>query len=684
MMKSNLTLTLFCFLLFYSTSFANQNEKMNITHSITQVTIQKATQQFHSLSTEDEQRLKNGVEQAATLWTSEDGSQDEFVQFVKENFKQSGSELDTLFSKVQRNIEIIRGHFNKMTLDLKMPVALEWGEITNIDRMFDSYDPSAHLESDLYKNKIAFVVIINFPYFTLEEKRKNEDIWSRKQWAYARLGDMFTSRVKSKLIQEFSKVNSEADAYIFEYYIYMGHIINDKGQKLFPNDMKLISHWNLRDELKSQYANSENGLEKQKLIYWIMKRIITQEIPEKFINSQEYDWNPVSNKLFKNGKEIDFTSEPNTRYQKMLNQFDVLKKIDKYSPSMPTYIERKFTGEMEMSIKEVENLFVSFVSSPTVKTVANLIKERLGRELEPFDIWYDGFKERSTINEAALSEITEKKYPDAQAVKNDLPNILTKLGWTVERANYIADKVEVDPSRGAGHAWGAEMKGVAARLRTHIGKDGMDYKGYNIAVHEFGHNVEQTLSLYDIDYYMLKGVPNTAFTEALAFVFQIRDLELLGIKNDNPNKHSLFVLDNFWSVYEIMGASLVDQRTWEWLYKNPNATKDELNIAVNNIAKEVWNKYYYPVLGTKNSNILGIYSHMISYPLYLSAYPIGYLIEFQIENFIKGKNLGTEFERMAKIGRVTPNKWMREATGHNITVEPLIKAAEEAIKKLEK
>jgi hypothetical protein len=64
----------------------------------------------------------------------------------------------------------------------------------------------------------------------------------------------------------------------------------------------------------------------------------------------------------------------------------------------------------------------------------------------------------------------------------------------------------------------------------------MDYKGYNIAVHEFGHNVEQTISLYDIDHYMLNGVPSTAFTEALAFIFQSRDLQLLGINNHNSDQ----------------------------------------------------------------------------------------------------------------------------------------------------
>ena len=57
----------------------------------------------------------------------------------------------------------------------------------------------------------------------------------------------------------------------------------------------------------------------------------------------------------------------------------------------------------------------------------------------------------------------------------------------------------------------------------------MNYKGYNIAVHELGHNVEQTFSLNEVDSTLLQGVPNTAFTEALAFVFQAHDLELLGL-----------------------------------------------------------------------------------------------------------------------------------------------------------
>jgi len=104
----------------------------------------------------------------------------------------------------------------------------------------------------------------------------------------------------------------------------------------------------------------------------------------------------------------------------------------------------------------------------------------------------------------------------------------------------------------------------------------MDYKGYNIATHEFGHNVEQTISLHDVDDYMLHGVPNTAHTEALAFVFQKRDLDLLGYTGKNSDLETLQTLDTFWDVYEIMGVSLVDLHTWQWLYAHPDATATEL------------------------------------------------------------------------------------------------------------
>jgi hypothetical protein len=628
-------------------------------------------------------RINTGVKQAASFWMEQDGDDAEFEKFCEENFVADKETLDKNFVRLQKNFEVITGHFNRVVLDLNEPLHLDKYEILPIDMIFGAYNPAAHLQNDFYKNKLAFFILLNFPHYTLEEKNDLGQSWSRKDWAYARMGDIFTSRVPSVVLQNISKAMTEADAYISDYNIYVGHMQDNDGKSYFDKDKKLITHWNLRDEIKSKYSEA-TGLPAQQIIYEAMKRIITQEIPEKVINSNEYEWNPYTNTVYKDGSQVEFTPEPNTRYQHLLTNYHTRIAADPYNPYYPTYIQRTFREGTQIPQEEVEALFVKLVSSPIVKDIAGLIKERLGRDLQPFDIWYDGFKARSTISQDILDNATKSKYPDKDTFYADLPNILVKLGFPPEKANSIVSHIQVDASRGAGHAWGAEMKSEKSRLRTRIGADGMDYKGYNIAVHEFGHNVEQTLTLQDVDYYMMRGVPNTAFTELWAFVFQARDLDLLGINDDNPDKEYLTILDNFWSVYEIMGVSLVDMHVWKWLYDNPNATPEQLKNKVIEIAKDIWNKYFAEAFGIKDEPILAIYSHMIDYPLYLSAYPLGHLAEFQVEKQMEGKSIGEEMIRICTQGNLTPNIWMEKATGSHLSADPIIEAAEEAVKELKK
>jgi len=629
-------------------------------------------------------RIERGVQQVAALWRETDGTEDAFAQFCQSSFVADTARLSSLFTALERNFEVLGGYYNQMDLKLKEPLQLEGPDITPVDMLFGSYDASAHLTDDLYANKIAFLTALNFPFYSLEEKTAAGDGWSRKEWAYARMGDRFISRVPAAVQQHISVTTTEADAYISDYNIYMGNLRNDAGEQLFPDSMKLITHWGLRDELKSNYADRERGLEKQRMIYRVMQRIIDQTIPQEVINSGSHTWNPVTNEIFKSGNAVAGRPEETRRYEVFLRNFHARRQLDAYSPHYPTELDRAFAGTMEIPQKDVEELFKRLISSPQVQEVASFIASRLGRELEPFDIWYNGFKAGEGIPEAELTALTAKKYPDAAALRNDLPNILVRLGWPADKAAAICSLVTVDASRGAGHAWGAAMRNDVAHLRTRIGKEGMDYKGYNIAVHEFGHNVEQTITLNDVDYYSLSGVPNTSFTEAVAFLFQKRDLELLGLKNPNPEDVWYEALDVFWSSYEIMGVSLVDMQVWEWLYAHPDATAADLKEAVITIAREVWNSYYAGVLGGKDETLLGIYSHMIDYPLYLPNYPMGHLINFQIEQQVRGKNLAEEINRMYTQGSIIPQLWMKKAVGSPISIDPLLTATNDALEALQK
>ncbi len=674
-MKNLITLTAILMILgnISCTNQTAKEQKDNVS-VISPKTLTITTEQMKQKFTDavNQELMIAGVEQLAQQWRAEDGTAEEFTTFCLENFAATPEAKKGLFNKLSVAFEALWGGYNKVNIELKKPLHLDGDPLAAIDYIFGAYDPSSHLTEDLYNNKIAYLTILNFPYFTLVQKDEKGSEWNRLDWAYARMGDVFTPKAPAAVKQLVADAEMRAESYISEYNIMMGHIVNEKGVKLFPEEMKLLSHWNLRDEIKSNYAAGPDNMEKQRIIYKIMMHIVEQTIPQQVINNPEYDWAPYANTITKGGVTEEVKPEGEKRYEVLLDQFKAQKAMDKYSFANPTAILRAFDGSMQIRQEEIEKMFIEYISSPKVLKVAAMIKERLGRPLEPFDIWYDGFKSRSSISEEMLTKKTKSLYPTAEAFDKDIPAMLVKFGFPAKKAEELGGAIVVEAARGSGHAWGAQSRDDYARLRTRLAAGGMDYKGFNIAVHELGHNVEQTISMRDVDYYMLNGVPNTAFTEANAFVFQKRDLTLLGYNQKNPDQEKMTELDIFWGSYEIMGVALVDMNVWKWLYENPEATPAQLKEAVISIAKDIWNKYYAPVLGEKDSPLLAIYSHMINSPLYLANYPLGHIIEYQLEKFYAKKRWSEEVMRIYAIGNVTPQQWMLQAVGEKISTKAML------------
>ena len=622
-----------------------------------------------------------GVEQARALWTEKDGTQAEFEQLVADYYCRTDSERLALFESLSRIFENVFQSSDMLTVELLRPTQLTNSAEPQIpDWIMSGYSPSAHFLDDLFANKLAFITIMNFPHYSLEEKNRLGQHWTRQEWAMARMGDVFTTRVPAEVNARMAQVLANAENYIADYNIYMGNLRTEDGRQLWDNDKVLLSHWNLRDELKALYQadNMEtrgHNRERQEMIYQVMQCIVNQTIPAEAINNPDYVWAPYSDK---NGE-----NEPYTRYEKILDIAHAYMAEDAYCPTAPTGIQRNFEEGVEIPAAELDSLFRALVGSPQVAQVAAIIEERLGRELRPYDIWYDGFKARASLNEDELTAQTRQLYPDANAFAADMPRLLQKMGFYSEDARNIAHHIVVEPARGSGHAWPCLGRKEDARLRTRIPATGMDYKGYNIAVHEFGHCVEQVLDMYFIDYYMLSGVPNTAYTEASAFLWQQRDLQLLpksSIANLQSSMSNDEVFDQFWSMYEIMGVSLVDMAMWQWIYAHPKASAKELCEATQQIAKEVWNQYYEPVLGEHDCILLAIYSHMVNAPMYLPNYPLGHIVQYQLEEHLaKYKNqtdFADEYARIYKLGRLTPKQWMIEAVGEAPSVEPILRVVD--------
>ena len=643
--------------------------------------------------TADTTIITRGVEQVAALWHESDGTETDFLTLVSNYYAGNSADRQLLYNRLTHIIELCGQSADILNNTLQEPTTLLGkGEPTQVDWIISGYSPMAHFAEDMFANKIAHICVLNFPHYTLEEKNILGQKWSRQEWAYARLGDIFHTRVPGNVMAAHSQALSQAENYIAGYNIMMHCLRNEQGEQLWQEPMALLSHWNLRDELKSNYAAVPHAHEKQEMIYQVMLRIIRQEIPACVVNNEEFVWYPQTNRLEKKGESLKIEREPDTRYQQIINIFHAAQQIDAHRSDAPSHVLRTFNEDLEIPIEEIEALFIQLIESDEIKQVAQIIRERLGRELRPYDIWYDGFKSRSNISEDLLTNQTQKRYPNTKAFEQDMPRMLQDLGFTKDKAHSIAAHIVVEAARGSGHARPCVGREQLARLRTRVGNKGMDYKGYNIAVHEFGHNVEEVISLYDIDYYSLAGIPNTGFTEASAFLFQERDLEILnyelGIKNCANEDHSKLLIQNstfdmIWGMYEIMGVSLVDMRMWQWLYTHPKATAAELREAVVQIASEVWNQYYAPVLGEKDSPLLGIYSHMVGYALYLPAYPIGNIVQYQLEEYLAqcctNEEWAKEYTRIYQQGSLTPDAWMRGAVGAHMSVDPILKAVREQL-----
>ena len=652
--------------------FYQDRDKEMIKEEIIARAIEKLIKKYPS----EAGRVASGVRQTASLWHKNDGTGKEFRDFCFNCFL-TGDQLGILFSRFEEKLEYANGHFTALTLKLRREMDEDTGTLHPADRLFAAYSPSSHFTEDMFTVKLAFMVALNFPVRSLTDCLRDGAGWSREEWAKARLARSFAYRVPASVNQLLTSTYAETESYINSYNIYMDRVTDEKGERIFPKGLRLISHWGLRDHLKSLYAESD-GLKKQRVILALMERIIAQEIPAKAVNSERGLYNPLLNTL--DGKPAQ--REPDTRYQRFLDIFRAHLEEDKYYPLEPTHSLRKFNLIREIPEGEVEAMFTGLLEAPEGKAVADMIRTKLGRELEPFDIWYTGFKGRAGIQESELDRAVTDRYKSPADFEKDIANILVKLGFARETAEFVAARVEVNAARGAGHAWGPGMRTEKAHLRTRVPSGGMNYQGFNTAMHELGHCTEQVFSLYKIDHTLLAGVPNTAFTEGFAFVFQDRDMEVLDLHKPDKNSQALKALESFWSAREIAGVALVDMNVWRWLYQNKDATAEDLRQAVGVIARGVWDKHYAPLFGVKDSALLAVYSHMINGGMYLPDYPLGHIIAFQIEEYFKTHKLGAEMERMCRLGSITPRDWMRQAVGEEISPKPMIHAAAEALKTL--
>jgi hypothetical protein len=614
------------------------------------------------------ERATAGVHRVANRWHESDGDGETFKTFCENSFVTSDEDRSRLLDRYESAMGSIGGHLYEIGRHLRRWTDLRGDEMPEVDNVMAMFDPCPDLSDQFYKQKIAFIALLNFVRPSLEAMLRDGKDWSINQWAETRIGRAFGPRVPAEVNDRARKLEHNAGMFVSEFHVPVGCMVDINGKSWFEKDRKLIAHWLIREEIKAGYTQ-EGGLEKQRALAWVMGRHIDGTLPKQIMDETcTGAWNPQKNTI--DGGDAGELLGP-VRYEQLNIQRSVAVDYDTYYDEHPTAIARKFDLEREIPEETVEKLMIDLLEAPARKDIAQYMSDKLGRPLEAFDIYLEDISEGASSKE--LDEKVTAIFKDEIEFQNKIPEVLRGLGYTDEDAEFLGTRVNVEIARGAGHAMRPGIPEYNAWLRTNRLDDRLGWDGFDTAMHELGHNLEQLISTHFVPRPLLRNVPNTACTEAFAFLYQNKAKEVVGIPEDNEAKaFALASVEGLLSACQIAGPSLVELYTWRWLYENPDATNEQLRDEMLSIAKEVWNKYFKEYFGDDPYHILAAYQHMIGYPLYLPDYTIGHVISHQIKSHMRGKDLATETKRICSIGRLTPDQWMKNAVGSGISAQQLI------------
>jgi hypothetical protein len=595
-----------------------------------------------------------------------------FTAFCLEQYVPPGKARDQLLERLDEFVHHVSGSVAATAKVIRAGLDIADRPSLAAETVLSRFSAGTHLPEDFRDTRVAALVQLNFG---TDDRRPPRN---RKGWAARRLSRFGRSVVPARLNQKLVAVSAEVDAFISGYNLNLDRFRFGDPKVRFPRGTKLVSHWGLRDYMTS-LNGEKHALPRQRAILDLMRRVVDGEVPVEVLDDPSVEWD-IPAQCIRNGtgEWRPARGHGPLRWEQFRQVWKVNRAIDPYR-IRPNLIDTMFEEVREIPEATVVGMLEDVLASPHAQRIGRFMRDQLGRELEPFDVYYTGFHTQGPGKPPLPYDIRER-YPDRDALQAAIPQVLRKLGWSKERAEWIASHIRVDNGRSAGHAWPPLVDHDVQLLRVRVGERGCDEMSFSTFMHELGHAVEGVLSTYEMDVKQLWSVPNTAFSEGFAFTFEDQADHILGRRRRPPSDAETLV--RFWEPFEIAGPSLMEIRLFRWLYENENASAAKIQRMARSIGDEIWRRYYAPIFGDDGHGLMSVYSHVIWGDFYLAEYPVGYVIAYQVRKHLEGKKLSDETERMCGIGSIYPESWMKEAVGAEISVRPLLDDTAEALDRL--
>jgi hypothetical protein len=357
-------------------------------------------------------RIQRGLAQIARFWQPQDGGAGRFEQLVRDQFAGDPASLEALFQRLSLVLASLDGGLGEISREFATPEGP--GPRLPVEILLGGLDPAAHFSEDAYASQLAFAVLLNFPLATLAERTRDGGAWTRRQWAEARLAERFARRVPAGVWRAATAARTAAERSLADGCIRPDRLVI-RGRRLFPPGSPPC-RVDPRNELQAQYACGKEAVPRQRALQKVLERIVAQDLPPGATGNGGVDWDPFS-------APGDPAAGPGPRYHRLLGNFQAARMLDPHAPLAPTQIARSLEEGCQVPEARLRSLLETVCGSPLAARAGRLIQARLGRKLEPFDLWYDGFRPGAWAA-ADLEALVLQPCPGA---REDLAAVLQRL-----------------------------------------------------------------------------------------------------------------------------------------------------------------------------------------------------------------------------------------------------------------
>ena len=341
-------------------------------------------------------RVQRGLAQMARFWQPQDGGAGRFEELARTQFAGEPQALDALFERLSGVLGELDGHLRGIRRALAPPDPM--AAPLPVEDLLGGLDPGTHFSEDGFQSGLAFAVLLNFPLTSLVERDRDGTGWTRRQWAEAWLAERFSRRVPARVARAVASARAVAEATLAG------------ERRLGPTAPPDPGPGDPREAIRVQYAQGRDAVPRQRALQKELERRVAQPLSPGAAGPEGDPDGP----------------EGAPRYRALLGNFQAARMLDPYAPLAPTQIQRSLEEDCQLPETRLRPMLETLCGSPLAAGTARLIQHRLGRKLEPFDLWYDGFRPGAWM-EGDLDVLVRQVGTRAQAPGADLLPALQRL-----------------------------------------------------------------------------------------------------------------------------------------------------------------------------------------------------------------------------------------------------------------